>query len=320
MKKIKFKDVQLKNGKTQAEIILSYQIFGPNLGKAPIVLVNHALTGNSQVTSENGWWNALIGPQQVIATNKYTVIAFNISGNGYQDEENLIDNYQDFTNFDIAKIFWQGLDEMQVSQLFAIIGGSLGGAIAWEMYAQRPNQIDNLIPIATSWASSDWLIGNVLVQDNILNHSTYPIQDARAHAMLLYRTPESLNQRFINRKHNDNQFLIENWLHFHGNKLENRFSIKAYKLMNHLLKTTNIFENKSVEKLFYLATTNFHLISVDTDYFFTANEIKNTHQQLLNFGSKSTYYEVQSIHGHDAFLIEFEQIQAFLKPVFTKKV
>jgi homoserine O-acetyltransferase len=316
MQKIKFIDFQLKNGKKQAEIILSYQIFGPELGQAPVVLVNHALTGNSQVTGQNGWWNEIIGENKVIDTIKYTVIAFNIPGNGYQDEENLIDNYQDFTNFDIAKIFWQGLDELQVSQLFAIIGGSLGGAIAWEMYAQRLSQIDNLIPIATSWTSSDWLIGNVLVQDNILNHSTYPIQDARAHAMLLYRTPESLNQRFKNRKHNDNQFLIENWLQFHGNKLESRFSLKAYKIMNHLLKTTNVIKNQSVEALFSKTKTHFHLISVDSDYFFTANEIKQAHEKLIHQGTNSTYYEIKSIHGHDAFLIEFEQIQAFLKKLF----
>jgi len=316
MQQITFSEFQLKKGNTQAEITLSYQIFGPTLGEAPVVLVNHALTGNSQISGDNGWWSALIGAQQVIDTNKYTVIAFNIPGNGYQDDNNLVDNYQDFTNFDMAHIFWQGIDQLNVNQLFAIIGGSLGGAIAWEMYAQRPNQIQHLIPVATSWKSSDWLIGNVLVQDNILNHSTQPIQDARAHAMLLYRTPESLNQRFRNRKHNENQFLIENWLQFHGHKLDSRFSIKAYKLMNHLLKTTNIFENHIFESLFQNTLTNFHLISVDSDYFFTANEIKNVHLQLQDFGLKSNYYEVQSIHGHDAFLMEFEQIQTFLKNLF----
>jgi homoserine O-acetyltransferase len=138
--------------------------------------------------------------------------------------------------------------------------------------------------------------------------------------MLLYRTPESLNQRFNNQKNNAGQFLIENWLQFHGHQLDSRFSLKAYKLMNHLLKSTNIFDQHSFVDLFKNAKTNFYLISVDTDYFFTASEIKIAHGQLAGIGVKTNYYEVKSIHGHDAFLMEFEQIQTFLKPVFTKKV
>jgi len=62
---------------------LSYQVFGPTIGKAPVVLVTHALTGNSQVSGAEGWWNSLVGEGKVIDTTNYTVIAFNIPGNGY---------------------------------------------------------------------------------------------------------------------------------------------------------------------------------------------------------------------------------------------
>ncbi|SHI72160.1 alpha/beta fold hydrolase [Flavobacterium haoranii] len=318
IQKIVFEDFQLQNGVLQSKVILSYQLFGQSIGTAPLVLVNHALTGNSQVIGENGWWESLIGEQKTINTNKYTVLVFNIPGNGYQDENNLIENYQDFTTYDIANLFWKGIDSFKVNQVFAVIGGSLGGAIAWEMAAIRPKAIANLIPVATNWKASDWLIGNVLIQDLILNNSKNPIHDARIHAMLLYRTPESLQDKFNTKLQSaEGLFQVESWLLHHGEKLQNRFQLSAYKLMNHLLKTTDIFRNRNQSEVIKNITSNIHLVSVDNDYFFTANEIKTAFQEIKNYKNNAFYHEIKSIHGHDAFLIEFEQLNNILKPIFN---
>ncbi|GAW88467.1 homoserine O-acetyltransferase [Flavobacterium psychrophilum] len=78
----------------------------------------------------------------------------------------------------------------------------MGGGIAWEMAVINPIAIENLIPIASDWKASDWVIANTLIQDKILNNSNYPIPDARSHAMLLYRTPQSLKQKFNREKTN----------------------------------------------------------------------------------------------------------------------
>ena len=110
---------------------LSYQLFGCPLHTAPIVLVNHALTGNSNVSGESGWWSSLIGPKKTIDTNNYTVLAFNIPGNGFDGKrDNLITNYKDYVAKDIANIFLCGLEFLGIDQLHSIIGGSLGGGIA----------------------------------------------------------------------------------------------------------------------------------------------------------------------------------------------
>ena len=58
IQKIVFQNVSLQNGVVQAKVILSYQLFGQPVGSAPLVVVNHALTGNSQVLGENGWWQS----------------------------------------------------------------------------------------------------------------------------------------------------------------------------------------------------------------------------------------------------------------------
>ena len=74
------------------------------------MVVNHSLTGNSNVSGPNGWWNGIVGENKPIDTNYFTVIVFNIPGNGYDNQTgNLIENYRDFTVRDIARIFWEGL-------------------------------------------------------------------------------------------------------------------------------------------------------------------------------------------------------------------
>ncbi|MES2545832.1 MAG: alpha/beta fold hydrolase [Bacteroidota bacterium] len=321
LKKIIIDHFVTEGGKIQKELPLFYETFGPTLGSAPIVLVNHALTGNSHVTGENGWWKELIGDNKTIDTNYYTVLAFNIPGNGFDGiPENLIYNYTHYKTRDIAEIFWIALKELQVENLFAVIGGSLGGGVAWEMAVLNPTGIENLIPIASDWKASDWVIGNTLVQDEILNNSNYPISDARAHAMLLYRSPQSFKKKFGRQKNEaKNIFEVESWLFHHGEKLQKRFQLSAYKLMNHLIKTIDITRDRgdflSVVKEIQ---SNIHIISVDTDNFFTAIENLETYEELKTIKENVFYHEIKSIHGHDAFLIEYEQLDGILNTLFIK--
>ena len=212
-----------EKGRTYISISLSYQIFGGEINASPIVLVNHALTGNSNVTGKNGWWKDIVGENKLIDTNTYSIIAFNIPGNGTDDY--LIKSYTDFTARDIAAIFKIGLDILEIKKLYAVIGGSIGGGIAWELAALYPEFIKNLIPIATDWKATDWLLANTKVQELILNNSSNPVHDARVHAMNLYRTPDSYNSKF-NRSVDPNTKVpnVESWLLHHGKKTTRAFS------------------------------------------------------------------------------------------------
>lgn len=295
------------------KIEMSYQIFGlPLESKSPVVVVNHALTGNSQVVGENGWWKELIGDNKTIDTRKYTVIAFNVPGNGYDGKaENLILDYENISTQSIAKFFWHGLDILGINDLHSIIGGSIGGAISWEMTLLRPEKVANLLPIATSIQASDWVIGNVFVQESILLNSSKPLEDARKHAMLLYRCPQDFTVKFNRQKTEDStQYKVENWLDYHGQTLTKRFQKPAYLLMNHLLRTIgqNLDQSKIIEWAKHFKG-NVHLVSIDTDYLFTAKEQKELFQLLSPFNTSIFYSEIQSLHGHDAFLIENEQLK-----------
>ena len=292
------------------DISLSYEIFGQPLHFAPVVLINHALTGNSTVAGEHGWWKTLVGENKIIDTNHYTVICFNIPGNGYDGF--FIDNYKDFKTADIAKIFLEGLKALHISKLFAIIGGSVGGAIGWEMLAIENDIAEKFIPVACDYKTTDWLHSQCLVQEFLLNHHEEPLQKARIHAMLCYRTPESLNQRF-NKNYDFEKGLLKShdWLNYHGKALNERFSLKAYHLMNQLLMTIDADEShlKTI-------TAEIHLIAVDTDLFFPAFEIKNCYNKLKADKNNIEYHEIKSIHGHDAFLMEYEQLNEILRNIF----
>ncbi|WP_341216434.1 bifunctional aspartate kinase/homoserine dehydrogenase I [uncultured Wocania sp.] len=300
-----------------SEIKLSYQVFGKPLGTTPIVLVNHALTGNSNVAGEGGWWADLIGDNKVIDTKLYSVLAFNIPGNGFDGF--VIENYKDFVARDIANLFLLGLEALKIEKLFAVIGGSLGGGIAWEMAVLKPDFTKHLITVATDWKSTDWLIANCQIQEQFLLNSKNPVHDARMHAMLCYRTPESFKERFQRSKNEDLEiFNVESWLLHHGNKLQERFQLSAYKLMNQLLKTIDVTKNRKNDfNVLENIKANIHIIGVDSDLFFTAEENRQTHKQLAVTNPNVTYNEINSVHGHDAFLIEYEQLEKIIEGIFV---
>lgn len=315
---LKIKEYTTQSGLCLKNLPLTYQVFGRELGSAPIVLVTHALTGNSNVCGENGWWKALIGPENCINTNKYTILSFNIPGNGYDGY--LIKNYEVITNYDVANWFINGLEQLKISSVFAGIGGSLGGSILWQMAVLKPALFQKLIPIATDWKATDWVIAQCRVQKQLLNNSENPVHDARIHAMTFYRTPQSLKQKF-NRSLNEIAPLynVESWLLHHGNTLQNRFHLQAYKLMNHLLMTGGL---QSEDEFLQLASTiegDIHLVGIDSDGFYLNEEIKQTYSLLKTKKNKVHFSEINSIHGHDAFLIEYEQLAEILNPIFNSE-
>ncbi|MEN3324675.1 bifunctional aspartate kinase/homoserine dehydrogenase I [Mariniflexile soesokkakense] len=320
--KVNLQHIIIKNFITESKVLnpeikLSYQVFGKPLGTAPVVLVNHALTGNSNVAGKDGWWSDLVGDDKVIDTKLYTILSFNIPGNGFDGF--VIENYKDFVARDIATIFLIGLKELKIEKLFALIGGSLGGGIAWEMAVLNPDITDNLIPVATDWKSTDWLIANCQIQEQFLLNSRNPVHDARMHAMLCYRTPESFNERFQRSKNEELEiFNVESWLLHHGNKLQERFQLSAYKLMNQLLKTIDVTKNRPTDfNVLENIHGNIHIVGVDSDLFFTAEENRQTHKQLAVSNPNVTYNEIHSVHGHDAFLMEYEQLEKIVEGIFV---
>ena len=129
-------DFRSERGESYPEVVLSYEVAGPPLGSAPLVLVCHALTGNSTVTGDEGWWNKLISEEGAISPTHYTILSFNIPGNAYDGRE--ADDPEAFELRDVARLFLLALEALGVKEVYAIIGASMGGALTWQIAYLAP--------------------------------------------------------------------------------------------------------------------------------------------------------------------------------------
>lgn len=312
LQQVTLSDCYTRSGSRIGKLPISYRVFGLKLGSAPVVLIHHALTGNSLVAGENGWWKSLVAPGGSIDLNRFTVLSFDIPGNGHNGF--LIKDYEAVTLADCADWLLLALDQLGITSVYAGIGGSLGGSLLWQMAVQQPDLFEHIVPIATDWKATDWVLAQCRVQKQILNNSEKPLHDARMHAMTFYRTPQSLAAKFHRQKqYQTPMYLVESWLFHHGQRLEERYHLRAYKLMNHLLMTADI----EIEQLKNIQS-KIHLIGIDTDGFYLNEAIKKTYEFLLQENCDAYYSVIESIHGHDAFLIEYKQLSKLLQPVFEQ--
>ena len=316
LKYIEVKNVQIYSGR-EVDFHLSYQNFGQDINQFPVVVVNHSLTGNSNVSGQNGWWKDLIGKNKLIDTDRFAVLAFNIPGNCFGKEKN--EFLDDLILGDVAKAFNKAISQLVINRVHSLIGGSVGGGLVWEMGALNPELFENLIPIAANYKSSDWLLANTYLQSKLLENSSDPIVDARIHAMLTYRNPLSLNKKFQNETDGFSR-KVTNWLDFHGDTLKNRFELEAYKTMNKFLSSIDIetYANSNIENLIKKIKSNVYIISINTDLLFTDYELRETYKKLSLIKDNIYYYQIKSNHGHDAFFIEFDQIKNFLKDCYKE--
>ncbi len=318
---IQVTNYKTQNGALYPKLELTYQIFGAPLeSSSKKVLICHALTGNSEVTGPKGWWKEIVGPHKLVDTKCFTVIAIDIPGNGFDGKpENLIPHYEDFTVRDIAILFVNLLERIEIHHIEIAIGGSLGGGICWELAVLFPDFVNTIIPVAADWKATDWILANNRVQMQILENSKDPLHDARMAAMLWYRTPESFKSKF-DRSINEEKglFNVESWLFHHGEKLRGRFTIEAYRLMTNLLSTLDITKGRgSFDEVAKEIKARIILVAINTDLCFVPEETTDTFTRLRELGKDVEYHEIKSIHGHDAFLIEFDQLSAELALVFN---
>ena len=316
VRSIQFDSFRTGSGAVYSPIEIHYQHFGQPIADSPVVLIHHSLTGDSNVAGKFGWWKRVVGDNKSIDTQKYAVIAFNILGNGIKGQT--FKNYKDFHLGDIAEAIKRGLQILGVTRLYASIGGSIGGGLVWEMASKYPDFSQHIIPVAANWKASGWIIANTFIQHRILKNSSDPLVDARMHAMMTYRNPLSIKQRF-NREYNEEKqiYQVENWLLGHGRKLSQRYSLDAYIMMNHLLGSIDFArDGRPLEDIIKSISSTIHIISIDSDQLFTLWEDVEIVETIRRFKKRVIHYQINSKHGHDAFLIEYDQIENILNKIF----
>ena len=301
---------QFTNHFAEVDCEISYQWTCTDNQPKPTLVILHALTGNSTVTGENGWWKELVGTSKVIDTAKYNILSIDTLGNGYTTNTHKnIHSIEKISVNDIAKINLWLLKVLQLKSNISIIGGSLGGAIAWEMWKENPELFDKLISIGANPFEDHWIKAITFLQNDLLqNDNGY--EQARMWSMLFYRNASGINDKFKN----SNQ-TIEDWLIYHGDSLKKRFSKKSYQIMNHLLGSIGKGSNKDQYlKAAQKSNTQIVVISISSDWLFHPQHQIEWATELKQTYKNATHHSLESTHGHDAFLIEFEKLEKIVTP------
>jgi homoserine O-acetyltransferase/O-succinyltransferase len=235
------------------------------------------------------------------------------------------------TTWDQAHAILSALDALGLTSIHAVIGGSVGGMITLCLAMLAPERFQRVIPIAASENASPWIIGfNHVARQTLLADPGYPhnaergLALARQLAHMTYRAEEGLTQRQGRRRvpgygHDAPQqpYLVQTYLEYQGDRLVQRYDARAYisqlDAMDHHDMWRQPPHLTSVEPWdLRRLQGRFLCIGIDSDALYLPLHMETLAQQLQDVGLESEYVELRSKHGHDGFLIEFDQLKPIL--------
>lgn len=321
---------QLESGFVFPEIHLAYQTFGTlNTSKDNVIWVFHALTGNANPLE---WWSGLIGDGKLFNPQDHFIVCVNIPGSSYGSISPLSINpinsepyYHDFpiiTTRDMVRMYKLLQQKLGVNKIKIGLGGSMGGMQLLEWSIEQPQLFENIILIATNAVHSPWGIAfNETQRMAIENDSTWLQQNenagmqgmstARAIALLSYRNydPYKSTQSETNAD-KISHFKASSYQNYQGFKLTQRFNAFSYYTLTKSMDSHNVGRGRvSVSEALKSITAKAVVIGIESDLLFPIEEQKLLASEITN----ARFEKIDSIYGHDGFLIEYEQLAKIIQ-------
>ncbi len=332
----------LESGIQLAPVHVAFETYGKlNREGTNAILVCHALTGDAHAAGMDsegrvGWWDGVIGEDKGLDTSRYFVVCTNFLGSCYGTTGPTSPNpatalpygnaFPAFSVRDMVRLQYQLLRSLGVHRLVTITGGSLGGMQVLEWALMYPDFVESIIPIATAARHSAWCIAlNEVARLAIRNaegrlrangHATAEpgLALARMIAMISYRSRASFEQRFSRNVRTlgdgSSLFEVESYLHYQGDKLVRRFDAATYVGITHAMDGHDVTRGRgNLQETLGSIRARALCIGIDSDVLYPVVEQAEIAAHIPN----ARYAEIHSIHGHDAFLMEFEQVNRIVR-------
>lgn len=328
----------LKSGEFLPSFYLNYTTIGTlNADKSNVIWVFHALTANSNPTE---WWSGLVGENKILDTKKHFIICVNMPNSCYGSIQPLSVNpntnepyYSDFpliTIYDMVKAYQHLRDSLGISSVKLGIGGSMGGQQLVEWACQEPSYFEKITLIATNAVHSPWGIGlNTTQRMAIEADGTWGernqdagkkgLKAARSMAIVSYRNYDTYDQTQSNDqtyKLEANSFPADSYQRYQGEKLANRFNAYAYYRLTQAMDAHDVGKNRGgVQQALSKIESKALCIGINSDLLFPPREQKQLAKHIPN----STYKHIDSLYGHDGFLLENDQLTEFFGEFLEEK-
>lgn len=321
----------LENGAQLPSLTIAYHTYGTlNAEKNNVIWICHALTANSDAAD---WWAGVVGTGCVINPEKYFIVCANILGSCYGTTGPLSINAETgkpwmhefplITIRDMVNAHILLRRHLQIDSIHLLMGGSMGGYQALEWGILEKDVIKNLFLLATSPTESAWGIAVHATQRLAIEADCTWQQDtpeagqkglkaARAIGMLTYR-----NYGIMVQKQTDtdteklDNYKAASYINYQGEKLVKRFNAYSYWMLTKALDTHHIGRGRGgdAEAILQNVKQKTLLIGITSDILCPLEEQRHMQQHLAN----CTLVEIDSVYGHDGFMVETGKIGEVLK-------
>lgn len=310
------------------------------------ILICHALSGDAHVAgyhSDNpdekpGWWDDAVGPNKMFDTNHYFVICSNVIG-GCQGSSGPSSSAADgkpyglrfpfVTVKDMVAAQARLLDRLGIHKLLSVAGGSMGGMQALQWAVDYPERVGSVLFLASTARSSAQNIAfneigrQAIYADPNWNHGDYydgpapaaGLAVARMVGHITYMSEHSLEEKFGRQLQNgadlnygfDTDFSVESYLKYQGQKFVERFDANSYLYITKALDYYDVADGHgSMEAALRQTVCPFLVVSISSDWLYTAGQARELVSALENVGRAVEYQHIEASFGHDSFLVEVE--------------
>jgi len=357
----------LQSGASVRDYTLAYETYGTlNADRSNAVLVCHALNASHHVAGiyegqdkSEGWWDNMIGPGKPVDTNHFFVIGVNNLGSCFGSTGPM------HTHPDTGKVYgadfpvvtvedWVNaqallLDRLGITQLAAVLGGSLGGMQALSWTLQHPDRVRHAVVVASAPnltaenIAFNEVARRAIVTDpdfhggHFYEHGVVPqrgLRIARMVGHITYLSDDVMNEKFGRELRDavvgsatgykystqDVEFQIESYLRYQGDKFSEYFDANTYLLITRALDYFDPARTYGgdLSAAFARTAAKFLLVSFTTDWRFSPARSREMVQALLNNQRDVSYAEIDAPHGHDAFLLDDARYMNVVRSYFAR--